>query len=86
MDGGGGFTDSPISRYYFTRSPDDEEWIKLFKDFLRIRTISHDGPGGPYQEAVDFLIGIGREIGLQSKVVCPVEKKPILILTWEGVW
>ena len=62
-----------------------EAAIKRFQEFLRIRTVSTEGPNtGAYQQAVIWLEGWARDLGLAARVVEPVAKKPILIATWHG--
>eukprot|EP01083_Nonionella_stella_P045273 121649_1 len=58
--------------------------VKQFRDFLRIRTISSEGPKGSYAEAVSFLKALATDYGFQTKTVEIVKNKPILIASWKG--
>ncbi|CAM9924108.1 unnamed protein product, partial [Heterosigma akashiwo] len=59
--------------------------VQKFVQFLKIRSISGEGPqSGAYKECIDFLLAYSEEIGLDHELVEPVEGKPILILKWEG--
>mmetsp|Transcript_130001 Transcript_130001/g.404373 ORF Transcript_130001/g.404373 Transcript_130001/m.404373 type:complete len:441 (-) Transcript_130001:69-1391(-) len=58
--------------------------VDLFREFLRIRSVSGEGPGGAYKEAVDWLDRLCQRVGLRTSRVEPVERKPILIATWQG--
>uniref|UniRef100_A0A6B2L5A2 N-acyl-aliphatic-L-amino acid amidohydrolase n=1 Tax=Arcella intermedia TaxID=1963864 RepID=A0A6B2L5A2_9EUKA len=52
---------------------------------MRIRSVTAEGPNGSYDQAVQFLRTYGKEVGLtQSQVFFPMDKQPILILTWKG--
>ncbi|OLP86323.1 Aminoacylase-1 [Symbiodinium microadriaticum] len=57
---------------------------ELFRDFLRIRSVSGEGPQGSYAEAVAWLTAQCRRLGLTTKQVEPVKGKPILLATWAG--
>lgn len=63
---------------------DDERAVERFKQFLRIKTVSAEGPSGSYQEAVDFLIPLLEEIGLSHTTYEFVPGKPVLMATWTG--
>jgi len=58
--------------------------VELFKEFLRIRSVSGDGPKGSYREAVDWLERLCHRVGLKTSQVEPVSGKPVLIATWQG--
>jgi aminoacylase len=63
----------------------DQHVLKVFKEFLKIPTISSDGPSGVYQKAVDFLLNVGKSVGLEKyKIFSFNEGYPILVFTWEG--
>jgi len=62
-----------------------------FKGFLRIASITHEGPKGTYRQAVDFLQQQFRLLAEEAKcswltmeVVELVEGKPILVVTLAG--
>jgi hypothetical protein len=49
-------------------STEQRAQLEEFKAFLRIRSISHEGPfNGAYAEAVAWLKGVAEEIGLKTK-------------------
>jgi len=62
----------------------EEAVIGRFQEFLRLRTVSGEGPGGSYRQAVDWLAAQCREIGLQIRETEPVSGKPVLVATWPG--
>ncbi|GAB5365155.1 hypothetical protein AAMO2058_001032600 [Amorphochlora amoebiformis] len=62
-------------------SPSPE--VERFREFLRIPTVSFEGPKGPYQKAVAFLSELLKDV-CKLKVVECVKGKPILIATREG--
>jgi len=66
------------------RTGREEDSVRLFKEFLRIKTISQEGHKGPNQEAVNFLRTHLEQLGLQTKVVECIQGKPILIATLLG--
>ncbi|CAE7640695.1 Acy1 [Symbiodinium sp. CCMP2592] len=57
---------------------------ELFRDFLRIRSVSGEGPQGSYAAAVAWLEAQCRRMGLATKQVEPIKGKPILLATWAG--
>eukprot|EP01097_Dermamoeba_algensis_P003392 TRINITY_DN2373_c0_g1_i1.p1 TRINITY_DN2373_c0_g1~~TRINITY_DN2373_c0_g1_i1.p1 ORF type:complete len:414 (+),score=103.24 TRINITY_DN2373_c0_g1_i1:86-1327(+) len=63
---------------------DQEESVRHFKEFLRIKSISHEGTAGSNKQAVNYLEKLSKEFGLQTKVVEPVANKPVLIATKLG--
>ena len=65
--------------------PDDAAAVERFQEFLRIRTISSEGPtSGAYAEAAAWLVARGEALGLAVKVISPVANKPIVIMEWAG--
>ncbi|KAM8716719.1 hypothetical protein ACLKA7_003570 [Drosophila subpalustris] len=60
----------------------NDEEIKLFRDYLRIPTV-HPNPN--YEPAVDFLKRQAEELELPVSVFYPFdEANPVLIITWMG--
>ncbi|CAM9217824.1 unnamed protein product, partial [Discosporangium mesarthrocarpum] len=58
---------------------------KGFQEFLRIPTISGDGPEGPYAEAVSWLTTFATEkLSIVCETVEVVEGKPIVVMSWMG--
>jgi Peptidase family M20/M25/M40 len=57
--------------------------IVRFCDFLRIRSISHEGPSGSYWECVHFLEKVLKP-HLQLRTFELVKGKPVLIATYPG--
>jgi len=57
--------------------------ISRFREFLRIRTITGEGPNGAYQEAVSFLRRYAAPLGHCEELEY-VEKKPVLFVTVPG--
>jgi len=61
---------------------EDNEEIKLFREYLRIPSVH---PNIDYEPCVEFLKRQATELGLEFKVEVPVTpKKPVCILTWVG--
>lgn len=58
--------------------------MELFREFLRIRSVSGEGPSGSYASAVAWLEGFCKRVGLPTQQVEPVKGKPILLATWQG--
>uniref|UniRef100_K3X9N4 N-acyl-aliphatic-L-amino acid amidohydrolase n=1 Tax=Globisporangium ultimum (strain ATCC 200006 / CBS 805.95 / DAOM BR144) TaxID=431595 RepID=K3X9N4_GLOUD len=58
--------------------------VTRFLEYLRIPTISGEGPRGAYQQAADWLRDYLEEVGLEVQVITPVENKPIVLATWRG--
>ena len=59
--------------------------VSRFQDFLRIPSISGEGPrNGSYARAVDWLTAQCEAIGLEVQTVSPVENKPILMAKLPG--
>ncbi|CAJ1380270.1 unnamed protein product [Effrenium voratum] len=64
--------------------PDLAPEVELFRDFLRIRSVSGEGPAGSYAQAVAWLEAFCQRLGLPTKQVEPVKGKPVLLATWAG--
>lgn len=63
----------------------EEDVIDRFKGFLRIPSISGNGPDGVYRAAVDYLSSVCTELGLGKPTVLSfVENKPLLLLEMLG--
>jgi len=63
----------------------DEQAVTNFKGFLRIESITHQGPKGSYHQAIAFLKKLlDDEIGLTITEREYVAGKPVLIATWAG--
>lgn len=60
-----------------------DDRIELFRDFLRIPSVSAEGPKGVYKEAVDFLVKVATAKGLQTEVIEFVPNKPLLLCKWQ---
>lgn len=58
--------------------------VELFRQFLRIRSVSDEGPAGNYSQAVAWLERFCHKIGLKTQHVEPVKGKPVLLATWHG--
>ncbi|KAL3678278.1 hypothetical protein R1sor_021234 [Riccia sorocarpa] len=66
------------------RGPEDLEQnlaIQRFRTYLRIPTVH---PDPDYQPAIEFLLAQAKEIGLSTRTIEFVSKKPILLMTWKG--
>jgi len=57
--------------------------ISRFQEFLRIRTISGEGPNGSYNEAVLFLKNFAAPLGHCEELEY-IENKPVLLVTIPG--
>ncbi|KAI9293384.1 aminoacylase-1A-like protein [Neoconidiobolus thromboides FSU 785] len=55
--------------------------VTNFRKYLRIKTVQ---PTPDYESCKSFLIKLGDELGLESKVIEYIQGKPIVILTWKG--
>lgn len=59
--------------------------VRFFKELLRFRTISAEGPTtGAYAACVEFLKAECDRIGLQTQVVSPIAGKPVLVASLRG--
>ena len=58
--------------------------VETFRDFLRIRSVSGEGPGGSYAQAVAWLERLCHKVGLKTQQVEPVKGKPVLLASWSG--
>jgi len=58
--------------------------VETFRDFLRIRSVSGEGPGGSYAQAVAWLERLCQKVGLKTQQVEPVKGKPVLLASWSG--
>ncbi len=66
-------------------SSNDAAAVERFKAFLRIRTITEEGPiTGANAEAITFLKSEAEKLGLTTQVLEYVKGRPILIATWKG--
>eukprot|EP00752_Nemacystus_decipiens_P011204 g9956.t1 len=67
-------------------SATDAHAVEAFREFLRIRSISADGPEGAYREAAQWICDYARDqVGLTS--VTTVEYaagKPVVLVEWPG--
>ena len=65
--------------------PEDAGAVARFQEFLRIRSISGEGPSsGAYAESAAWLVARAEALGLKSTVISPVANKPIVIMEWAG--
>mmetsp|Transcript_8988 Transcript_8988/g.16594 ORF Transcript_8988/g.16594 Transcript_8988/m.16594 type:complete len:471 (-) Transcript_8988:76-1488(-) len=82
----------PISSRRYPRSSNNimsltvEQEVELFKELIRIRTISAEGPNGAYQECCDWLVKTAKKLvpSMETTIVSPVENKPIVVCKLEG--
>ena len=84
-----GFADSTIKMAAPAAAPMDfaspRACLDFFKTLLRFRTVSAEGPRtGAYTACVAWLDAQCRAVGLETRIVTPVEGKPILVATWKG--
>ncbi|KPI95869.1 Aminoacylase-1 [Papilio xuthus] len=56
--------------------------VNTLRDYLRIRSVH---PNVNYDECLTFLRGVAAAIGLPVQVFEVVPKKPVLVMTWEGL-
>jgi aminoacylase len=68
----------------FPLSDDDNYTIQLFKDFVKIPSITGDGPNGPSQKCVDFLAQICDKFGIKWKTMEFTPKYPIFFAEIPG--
>jgi len=57
------------------RTAEEEQGVEEFKQFLRIKTISQEGPKGANWEAVRFLQALLDQMGLRTKTVECIQGK-----------
>lgn len=62
-------------------SLEDNPAIQRLREYLRIPTVQ---PDPNYDPAIEFLQRQADEIGLSATVIEFVEKKPIMLMSWEG--
>ncbi|KAL3680812.1 hypothetical protein R1sor_023768 [Riccia sorocarpa] len=55
--------------------------VQRFRTYLRIPTVQ---PEPDYAQAIEYLTGQAKELGLPTKIFEFVPKKPILLMTWKG--
>ncbi|KAK6174931.1 hypothetical protein SNE40_013487 [Patella caerulea] len=60
----------------------EDSAVSLFREYLRIKTVQ---PDVDYSKSVAFLQRVAKDIGLQFKSFEVAPKKPICIMTWEGL-
>lgn len=60
--------------------------VEAFQDFLRIRSVTEEGPNGAYAAAAQWIVDYARdEVGLTScKTVEYVQGKPVVLIEWPG--
>ncbi len=58
--------------------------VATFQRFLRIRTVSAEGPHGTYADAVAYLQSLLVPLGLETTIVEVSPGRPVLIGTWKG--
>jgi hypothetical protein len=63
---------------------DDSAAVDLFKELLRFRTISGEGPSGSYAKCAKFLAGKLEHLGFKVEVHEFVKNKPVVIATLVG--
>eukprot|EP00008_Paramoeba_atlantica_P011317 CAMPEP_0201491732 /NCGR_PEP_ID=MMETSP0151_2-20130828/30981_1 /ASSEMBLY_ACC=CAM_ASM_000257 /TAXON_ID=200890 /ORGANISM="Paramoeba atlantica, Strain 621/1 / CCAP 1560/9" /LENGTH=444 /DNA_ID=CAMNT_0047878227 /DNA_START=69 /DNA_END=1403 /DNA_ORIENTATION=- len=67
------------------KTDEEEEAVEIFRDFLKIDSISNPGPLGSYRRATDFLKDLCTKNGLQNvREFELVKGKPIVAATWPG--
>ncbi|KAG3106506.1 Aminoacylase-1 [Phytophthora idaei] len=52
--------------------------------YIRIPSVSGDGPKGAYNECAVWLTGYLEEVGLKVQIFSPSDNKPIVLATWQG--
>ncbi|XP_063705600.1 aminoacylase-1-like isoform X2 [Culicoides brevitarsis] len=61
---------------------ENNEEIKIFREYLRIPTVH---PNIDYEPCIEFLKGLAKDLSLETNVFRPAHpKKPILVMTWKG--
>eukprot|EP00913_Durusdinium_trenchii_P019152 g17999.t1 len=68
----------------YVRRSDEQQKCLRCDEFLRIRSVSGEGPGGSYAVAVQWLKRFCHRVGLATQQVEPVKGKPVLLATWPG--
>ncbi|KAL4160615.1 hypothetical protein PRNP1_001179 [Phytophthora ramorum] len=58
--------------------------IERLLQYVRIPSVSGDGPNGAYNECAVWLRSYLDEVGLKVQVFSPSDNKPIVVATWEG--
>ncbi|KAL3695060.1 hypothetical protein R1sor_008711 [Riccia sorocarpa] len=59
----------------------EQDVVNRFQEYLKFDTV-HPSPS--YYPVTEFLIGQGKQIGLDTKVVEYVQGKPVILFTWKG--
>jgi aminoacylase len=79
-------SDSAAAQAYIASlSGDQRRILSAFRDFLRIATISAEGPHGAYYQAADWLADYCRGVGLSNVRTIELAKgKPVVLATWTG--
>ena len=67
-----------------TLTADDTAAVDNFKAFLRIPTVTSDGPSGPSAAAVAFLSAQCEAIGLTYQTHEFTKGYPVFVATWQG--
>nr|XP_032516403.1 aminoacylase-1-like [Danaus plexippus plexippus] len=60
----------------------DDLAINKLRDYVRIRSVH---PNINYDECISYLRRYANDLGLQVQVFETVPKKPVLVMTWEGL-
>ncbi|XP_055958164.1 aminoacylase-1 isoform X1 [Patella vulgata] len=60
----------------------EDSAVSLFREYLKIKTVQ---PDVDYSKSVEFLQRVAEDVGLQFKSFEVAPKKPICIMTWEGL-
>jgi aminoacylase len=83
-------TTSPTQEFFDAKRPvkeltsDDESAVNRFKDFLRIPSITSDGPSGPNEATMQFLTKQCEDIGLEFEIHAFTPSFPVFVAKWEG--
>ena len=62
----------------------EEEEVEFFKQLLRFRTVSAEGPRGEYARCAAWIKERCEDMGLQARIVEAVKGKPVVVATLLG--
>lgn len=54
--------------------------VQRLLEYIRIPSVSGDGPKGAYKDCAVWLKGYLEEVGLKVQVFSPAENKPIVLV------
>ncbi|KAF4317810.1 hypothetical protein JM18_005496 [Phytophthora kernoviae] len=58
--------------------------VERLLEYIRIPSVSGDGPSGSYGECAAWIKSYLEEEGLSVQVFSPIAHKPIIVATWQG--